>query len=49
MERGAGKHEPQARNAATSNVVAFTPRPTRAERHAMGGEPAEEMPAERPC
>ncbi len=36
MERGAGEHELQARRTATKNIPAFTPRPTRSERYAMG-------------
>jgi len=36
MERGTGEHEQQARKTATRNIPAFMPRPTRAERYAMG-------------
>ncbi len=36
MERGTGEHEQQASRTATRDIPAFTPRPTRAERYAMG-------------
>ncbi len=36
MERGSAGHEQQASRTAKRNIPAFTPRPTRAERYAMG-------------
>jgi len=36
MERGTGEYEQQAGRTATRNIPAFSSRPTRAERYAMG-------------
>jgi hypothetical protein len=36
MERGTGEHDQQASRTAKRDIPAFTPRPTRAERYAMG-------------